>query len=148
MCTCAADSTATWRGSRGCSAATAVGLVFAGGGARGFAHLGVWRALLEQGIEVDCVGGTSIGAVMAALVAADQPIERAVDVARRAFSANPTGDFNWLPLISLIKGGRVRKAINGSLRELIGEPIAVEDLWKTYLLRRDQLLAGRGASHR
>jgi NTE family protein len=111
---------------------TAVGLVFAGGGARGFAHLGVWQALREHGIEVDCVGGTSIGAVMAALVAADQPLERAIDIARKAFSANPTGDFNWIPLMSLIKGRRVRKAIDTSLRELVGEEVAVEDLWKTY----------------
>ena len=110
----------------------AVGLVFAGGGARGFAHLGIWRALLEQGIEIDCVGGTSIGSVMAALVAADQPIERAIEVARKGFSGNPTGDFNWLPLISLIKGRRQRKAITGSLRELVGDGAAIEDLWKTY----------------
>ena len=48
---------------------TAVGLVFAGGGARGLAHLGVYRALAERGIDVDYVGGTSIGAIMAALVA-------------------------------------------------------------------------------
>ncbi len=53
-------------------------------------------------------------------------------MARKAFGGNPTGDYNWLPLISLIKGRRVRKAIDGSLRELVGEPIAVEDLWKTY----------------
>jgi NTE family protein len=110
----------------------AVGLVFAGGGARGFAHLGTWRALAEQGIEVDCVGGTSIGAVMAALVAADQPLERAIDVARRGFSRNPTGDFNWLPLISLIKGQRQRRAITESLRELVGDDVAIEDLWKTF----------------
>ena len=110
----------------------AIGLVFAGGGARGFAHLGIWRALLEQGIEVDCVGGTSIGSVMAALVAADQPMERAIEVARKGFSKNPTGDYNWLPLISLIKGERQRKAITGSLRELVGEGVAIEDLWKTY----------------
>jgi NTE family protein len=110
----------------------AVGLVFAGGGARGFAHLGIWRALLEQGVEVDCVGGTSIGSVMAALVAADQPMERAVEVARKGFSGNPTGDYNWLPLISLIKGRRQRKAITGSLRELVGDGVAIEDLWKTY----------------
>ncbi len=110
----------------------AVGLVFAGGGARGFAHLGIWRALLEQGVEVDCVGGTSIGSVMAALVAADQPMERAVEVARKGFSGNPTGDYNWLPLISLIKGHRQRKAITGSLRELVGDGVAIEDLWKTY----------------
>ena len=110
----------------------AIGLVFAGGGARGFAHLGTWQALRERGIEIDCVGGTSIGAAMAAAVAADQPLERSIAVVRKAFGANPTGDFNWLPLISLIKGRRVRKAIDGSLRELVGEPIAVEDLWKTF----------------
>ena len=33
----------------------AVGLVFAGGGARGFAHLGIWRALQQHGVEIDCV---------------------------------------------------------------------------------------------
>jgi NTE family protein len=110
----------------------AVGLVLGGGGARGFAHLGIWRALQEQGVEIDCVGGTSIGSVMAALVATDQPVERAISVAKKAFSRNPTGDYNWLPLISLIKGRRVRRAIDGALRELVGDNVAVEDLWKTY----------------
>ena len=110
----------------------AVGLVFAGGGARGFAHLGIWRALLEHGVEIDCVGGTSIGAVLASLVAADPPVEKAIDIARKAFSTNPTGDYNWLPLISLIKGRRVRAAIEKSLGELVGARIAIEDLWKTY----------------
>ena len=110
----------------------AVGLVFAGGGARGFAHLGVWRALHQRGVEIDCVGGTSIGGVLAALVAADPPLEKAIDIARKAFSTNPTGDFNWLPLMSLIKGRRVRAAIEKSLGELVGAPIAIEDLWKTY----------------
>jgi NTE family protein len=109
-----------------------VGLVFAGGGARGFAHLGVWRALKEHGVEIDCVGGTSIGAVLAALVAADPPVENAINISRKAFSTNPTGDFNWLPLLSLIKGRRVRAAIDRSIAELVGASIAVEDLWKTY----------------
>ena len=110
----------------------AVGLVLAGGGARGFAHLGIWRALREHGVEIDCVGGTSIGAVLAALVAADPQIEKAIGIARTAFSTNPTGDFNWLPLISLIKGRRVRAAIEKSLDELVGVRIDIEDLWKTY----------------
>ena len=110
----------------------AIGLVFAGGGARGFAHLGVWRALKEHGVEIDCIGGTSIGAVLAALVAADPPVENATNIARKAFSTNPTGDFNWLPLLSLIKGRRVRAAISGSIAELVGSSISVEDLWKTY----------------
>lgn len=110
----------------------AVGLVLAGGGARGFAHLGVWQALAEHGIEVDCVGGTSIGSVMGALVAADVPVDRALGIARRAFSVNPTGDYNLLPLVSLIKGRRVRAAIEGALAELVGGAIDIEDLWKGY----------------
>jgi NTE family protein len=113
-------------------ARTAMGLVFAGGGARGFAHLGIWRALAAHGIEVDCVGGTSIGAVMAALVAGDQPVERAIDAARRAFALNPTGDYNWLPIISLIRGKRVRRAVTGALHELFDGPVDIEDLWKTF----------------
>src|SRR5262249_39208180 len=81
---------------------TAVGLVLAGGGARGFAHLGVLRALQERGIEIDCVGGTSIGAVMASLAASDHPAEDVLRIARRGFAVNPTGDLNLLPLLSLL----------------------------------------------
>lgn len=128
----------------------AVGLVFAGGGARGFAHLGVWRALQEYGVPIDCVGGTSIGAVLAALVAADPPVENAIDIARKAFSTNPTGDFNWLPLMSLIKGRRVHAAIDRSITELVGASMAVEDLRKTYFCiatnysraRQQQIVSG------
>jgi NTE family protein len=110
----------------------AVGLVLAGGGARGFAHLGVWRALHAAGIEIDVVGGTSIGAAMATLIAADAPVERAIDIARRAFSASPTSDYNLLPLVSLVKGRRVRAAIHRAIDELAGEPIDIEDLWKPF----------------
>ena len=111
---------------------SAVGLVFAGGGARGFAHLGVYQALQEHGIEVDFVGGTSIGAVMAALVASDRPLAQVMAITRRAFRLNPTGDFNWLPLLSLIRGRRLRRTVDQALTELLGFPAAIEDLWKTY----------------
>ena len=111
---------------------SAVGLVLAGGGARGFAHLGVYKALQERGIEVDFVGGTSIGAVMAALVAADQPMDQVHAVTRRAFSINPTGDINWLPLISLIGGRRLRRIVSQSVTELLGFAADIEDLWKNY----------------
>jgi len=109
-----------------------IGLVLAGGGARGFAHLGVWRALRARGVEIDFVGGTSIGAAMAALLAIDPPVDQAIDIARRTFSGNPTGDFNLLPLVSLIKGRRVRRAIARALSALVGGPIDIEDLWKGF----------------
>ena len=43
---------------------TAVGVVLGGGGARGFAHLGVLRALEQTGIVVDLIGGNSMGALI------------------------------------------------------------------------------------
>ena len=109
---------------------TAVGLVLAGGGARGFAHLGILRALQERGIEVDCVGGTSIGAVMAAYVASDRPLETVMASARQSFSVNPTGDFNLFPLLSLIKGTRLRGILTRSAVDLLGFDADIEDLWK------------------
>lgn len=111
---------------------TATGLVLAGGGARGFAHLGIVKALQEQGTEIDFVGGTSMGAIMAALVAADQPLERTLDVCRKSFMQNPTGDFNWIPVISLIAGRRLTRIIFQAFRELLGHDANIEDLWKNY----------------
>src|ERR1700735_3832474 len=46
-----------------------VGLVLSGGGARGFAHLGIIRALREAKVPIDFLGGASIGAIIAAGVA-------------------------------------------------------------------------------
>ncbi len=110
----------------------AVGLVLAGGGARGFAHLGVWKALDDLGIEIDCVGGTSMGAVMAAAIAADRGIPNTLDVLKQAFKINPTGDYNLLPLISLIKGRRIRAIVERSIASLMGGPVDIVDLWKGY----------------
>lgn len=45
---------------------TATGVVLGGGGARGFAHLGVLRALEQSGIVVDLIGGNSMGALIGA----------------------------------------------------------------------------------
>ena len=46
-----------------------VGLVLSGGGAKGMAHIGVIRALEENGIPIDYVTGTSMGAVIGSLYA-------------------------------------------------------------------------------
>jgi lysophospholipid hydrolase len=39
----------------------AIGVVLGGGGARGAAHIGVIKAMIESGVPIDMVGGTSIG---------------------------------------------------------------------------------------
>jgi len=47
-----------------------IGLALSGGGARGFAHVGVLKALSDHGIEVDCVAGTSAGSFVGGAFAA------------------------------------------------------------------------------
>lgn len=46
-----------------------VGLVLSGGGAKGFAHIGVLKVLEQAGVKIDYIGGTSIGAVVGGLYA-------------------------------------------------------------------------------
>ena len=46
-----------------------VGLVLSGGGAKGFAHVGVLKVLEEAGVRVDYIGGTSMGAIVGAMYA-------------------------------------------------------------------------------
>src|SRR5690554_1461830 len=44
-----------------------VGVVLSGGGAKGFAHIGVLKVLEEAGIPIDYIAGTSMGAVVGGL---------------------------------------------------------------------------------
>ena len=46
-----------------------IGIALAGGGIRGIAHAGVLKALEENGIEIDAIGGTSAGSIVATLYA-------------------------------------------------------------------------------
>lgn len=62
------------------------GLVLSGGGARGFAHLGVFRALEEMGVEVDVFGGSSIGAPLAAAMADGYPPDELDELVSRLFA--------------------------------------------------------------
>lgn len=105
----------------------AVGVVMAGGGARAFTHIGVVRALRECGVPVDLVGGTSMGAIVAAGVASRWTDEEMVERFRRAFvETNPLSDYT-LPLISLFAGHRVTRL----LRAAFGEK-DIEDLVLSY----------------
>lgn len=98
-------------------AGRSVGVVFSGGGARAYAHIGVVRALREKGIPIDFSGGTSMGAVIAACVAMgwnDDEIDAHI---RKAFvDSNPLSDWN-LPVVGMVRGRRVNKR----LKEHFGE---------------------------
>jgi NTE family protein len=103
---------------------TAIGLVLAGGGARGIAHIGVFRALEEAGISIDSIGGTSIGSVMASCVARDWGWEQTLEENRRVFASNPTSDFNLFPFVSLLAGRKVDRIFGGSFGDHL-----IEELW-------------------
>jgi NTE family protein len=121
----------------------AVGLVLSGGGARGFAHLGVVRALREHGVPIDLVGGTSMGGILAAGVAMDWSDEELATRFRRSFvDTNPLSDFT-LPLVSLVSGRKVGML----LRREFGD-IDIEDLPLPFYCVSSNLTTGRIAVHR
>lgn len=93
----------------------ALGLVLGGGAARGFAHLGVHRAMLELGLPIDWIGGTSIGAIMAAAIASPTQADEAVALVRKCFvEGKPFSDFT-IPIMSLVRGRRMDNLLHEHL---------------------------------
>lgn len=115
---------------------TATGLVLGGGAARGLAALGVFKALVEAGIEIDWVGGTSIGSIMAGVIATGWEPALAIDTGRKAFrDGKPFGDIT-IPVISLLRGRRMKRLLNAYL------DYRIEDLTLPYFCVSTNL--GRG----
>ena len=103
----------------------AVGVVMAGGGARAFTHIGVVKALRASGVPIDQVGGTSMGAIVAASVASRWTDEEISSRFRKAFvDANPLSDYT-LPLVSLFAGRRVTQLLRMSFGEREIEDLAL-----------------------
>ena len=120
----------------------AVGLVLSGGGARGFAHVGVVRALREAGIPLDLVAGTSMGAIVAACLAVEWDDIELTKRLRRAFvEANPLRDYT-LPFVALVRG----RVMTSLLRDAFGDA-RIEDLWRPFCLLTN-LSSGRAVVHR
>jgi NTE family protein/lysophospholipid hydrolase len=103
----------------------AVGLVLGAGGARGFAHIGVLRALQEAGIPIDLVGGTSMGAAMSAQHAMGWSVERLETTADEVWNRIRPHTEYTLPLLSLVRGTSARKC--GEM--MYGCETCIEDLW-------------------
>lgn len=56
-----------------------LGLVLSGGGARGFAHIGVVQAMYEAGLRPDIISGTSAGSIVGAMIAAGHTPEECLN---------------------------------------------------------------------
>jgi NTE family protein len=124
-------------------AGRAVGLVLAGGGARGFAHIGIIKALMEANVPFDRLGGVSMGAIIAAGLAQEWGIEEMTERMRAVFVRdNPLSDFT-LPLIALVKGRKV----SHRLREHFGD-ICIEELPRSFFAVSSDLTSGRIHVHR
>jgi NTE family protein len=80
----------------------ALGVVLAGGGAFGTAHVGALRAMSEAGIPVDYIGGTSVGAAMAAAVAQALPPEEIMRRCNEIFVTSRAMNRLNVPLYSVL----------------------------------------------
>jgi NTE family protein len=119
------------------------GIVLSGGGARGFAHIGIVKALREAGIGIDLVGGTSLGGIMGAAIAAGWSVEEMTARFRRAFvDVNPIGDYT-LPVVALTSGRRVSRLLHAGFGD-----VAIEDLLLPFFCVSSNLTTGCSEVHR
>jgi NTE family protein len=121
---------------------TAWGLVLGGGGARGFAHIGVIRALHEAGVPIDMIGGTSMGAILAAQYAMGADPRQMLELTRRAYVDGRGSRDLTLPLVAL----RTGRATLRTLRAMLGEH-AIEDLPTPYFAVSCNLTRARVEVH-
>lgn len=102
-------------------------LVLGGGGVKGWAELGVIKALEEQNIPIDAIGGTSIGSLIAAVYAQHQNYEQTYE-SLKPFLPLSYKNFSFkklsYPIISLTNG----KAYTEALQKTFANDHA-EDLW-------------------
>jgi NTE family protein len=121
----------------------AVGLVLAGGGARGFAHIGVIKALMESNVPFDHLGGTSMGGIIAAGIALEWNLDELMERMRDVFvKSNPLSDYT-IPLIALVRG----KKVSNLLREHFGD-VRIEEMPRPFFCVSSDLTSGRIHVHR
>ncbi|MEZ4364428.1 MAG: cyclic nucleotide-binding domain-containing protein [Kofleriaceae bacterium] len=121
-----------------------IGVVFGGGGSRGYAHLGVVRALTELGIPIDVVAGSSIGAMVASSIGmglgADEMLDFMPPLLRAAFT-DPT-----LPFVSLMRGHNVLRGARDAVGDLDLEDLLIPTaIVTTNLTRGEPCVLRRGS---
>lgn len=124
-------------------AGKAVGVVLGGGGARGFAHIGVLRALAEAGVPIDWIGGTSMGAGIAAQYAYGVAPDDLLALNRRIYLEWQPQKQLTFPLVALV---------DNRLAAVCGERVYgdahIEDLWTPYFCITSNLSTAEMGVHR
>jgi NTE family protein len=112
----------------------AIGLVLGGGGAKGAAHVGAAKAMMEAGIEFDFVGGTSAGALYGmGLTVTDFDFPKVRNFCQHGVDCKVTSNDYHFPFLSLMRGKNMRKYLKSML-----EDVHLEDFWvNTYCVSTD-----------
>lgn len=129
-----------------------IGLALSGGGARGFAHIGVIEVLEEKGVRIDRIAGTSMGSIVGGLYAAGYSTDALKDIIgnidwtdtfssapkRRRIYIGEKEDTEW-PLFELrfTKGFRARIPSSLSSGQRISSLLSWLTLEPTYICERD-----------
>ena len=113
-----------------------VALALGSGGARGFAHVGVIKALEDAGIEPDIVTGSSSGAIVAALYAGGRRARELEEIAL-ALGKTELVDFAWFG-----KGWVRGEALQGFVNRMVDER-PIERLAKPFAVVATQASSGR-----
>jgi NTE family protein len=121
---------------------SAVGLALSGGGARGFAHIGVLRALAEAGTPVDVVGGASMGAIVAAQHAIGLGPDEMAAVMRRSYLDRRGVRDLAIPWVAVRTGA----ATDAVLRQMVGD-VRIEDLAVPFFCVSSDLVAATTVVH-
>ncbi|MGL6278701.1 MAG: patatin-like phospholipase family protein, partial [Gaiella sp.] len=120
-----------------------LGVVLSGGGARGYAHIGVLDVLEEEGVVVDRYAGCSMGALIAAMAAAGWGAREIRDRCdEELVRRSPFNDYT-LPRVALI---RSRKAAR--MLERLFEGLVIEELAKPLVTVSADLLSSTVVEHR
>ncbi|MDR2351123.1 MAG: patatin-like phospholipase family protein, partial [Endomicrobium sp.] len=99
-----------------------IALVLGGGGARGFAHIGVLKALQEERVPVNLVVGTSIGSIAGALYCAGASLENLQNDIK-CFDVGDISNFNSLSLLEMLLSDHLlsNKKLENFINARIGE---------------------------
>lgn len=120
-----------------------IGLILAGGGARGYAHIGAVRALREAGLVIDRLGGASIGAMIAAGLAMDWDDDELERRMRHTFVNSKVLNDYTVPIVALLRGSKVGK----HLRDHFGD-MRIEDMPLPFFAMTSDLTTGHAVAHR